>query len=117
MSSTTMAVWSMPRNRSVCGTVPLRGALVRRERNDLEKVPVGIAEVERADPSGAGIPIGQTLRPGGRVLDAVLPEPCIGPCHVADDDRDVLKRAIVGTDVGRHGPAFRRQKLGQFNLL
>ena len=44
------------------------------KRDDLEKVAVGIAEVERADAAGIRVPVRQALRSGRRVLDAVLPE-------------------------------------------
>ena len=47
-------------------------ALARRERDDFEKMAIGIAEVERADAAGVRVPVGQPLRSGGRVLDAVL---------------------------------------------
>ena len=93
---------------------PLPGGKCR----DLEEVPIGIAEVEGADPAGVRVPVGQPLRAGRRVLDAVLAAArAYAFVHVADDDRDVLEDAIVGPHVGRHRPALRRQELGQLDRL
>ena len=64
----------MPRKTSVGARVPLGCPLSGGKRDDLEKVPIGIAEVERADPAGVRVPVGKPLRAGGRVLDAVLPQ-------------------------------------------
>ena len=55
--------------------VPPRLPFARRERDDFEKVAVGIAEVEGADAAGVRVPVGKPLRSGRCVLDAVLSQP------------------------------------------
>jgi hypothetical protein len=41
----------------------------------------------------------------------------VGLVHVADDDRDVLKRVIVTAPVRRDRPSFRREILDQLDRL
>jgi len=89
----------MPRKMPL--PAPARVALVGRELQDLERVAVGIAEVERLDPARLGIPVRQPLRPGGDLLDLVATEPEVGLLQVAGDDRDVLEPDVVAPGVGR----------------
>ena len=105
-----------PHEQSPRGFVPSRLSFVRRERDDFDEVPVGIAKVEGADTTGIRIPVGKPLRTGRGVLDPVLLQPLVRLRDVADHDRDVLEETIVGTDIRRNGSSFRRQKLGELGL-
>src|SRR3954447_11080426 len=75
--------------------VPLRIALARREPQDLQRMPVRIAKIERADAARVEVPDRQKLRPRRRMLHLVLPEPLVTAIHVADNDRDVLKPVVI----------------------
>ena len=77
------------------GCLPLRVAFAGGELQDLERMTVGVLEVERLDSARRDVPIREPLRLGRCVLDLVLSEARIGGIHVGDDDRDVLEPAIV----------------------
>ena len=44
-------------------------------------------------------------------------QPSVRAIHIADDQRYVLKPAIVAARIGRRGPALRRQVLGELDEL
>src|SRR5262245_43799878 len=73
--------------------VPLRAAFPWRKENDLQKMTVRIAKVERADSAGVGIPIRKALRSARGMLYMAVAQQLIGFRDVADDDRDVLEEA------------------------
>ena len=66
MSSTAMAVWSMPRKRRSVGRCQRGIALPGREFEDLQGMAVGVLEVEGPDAAGDGVPGRQGLRGRGR---------------------------------------------------
>src|SRR5947207_3081211 len=65
--------------------VPLRITLIRRERQDLKEMAVGIAKIESLNAARLLVPVGKTLRTGGCVLYFVPAQPLIRAIHVADD--------------------------------
>src|SRR5262249_17728303 len=73
------------------GSAPFFRALILRELQNLEWMPVRIFEIERLDSRSVLVPIGKALLPGRCMLDLVLAQPGIGFIHVADDDRNVLE--------------------------
>src|SRR6266540_7190973 len=97
--------------------MPFRIALAFGEFEHFERMPVGVAEIERADAAGVRIPIGEELRAWRCMLDLVFAQPAIGTIHVAHDDRGVLKPAIVAMGVSRDGASFGREVLGEFENL
>ena len=103
--------------RGCRGLVPPGESLAGRERDDLEKVAIRIAEVEGTDPTGVRVPVRKALRSGGRVLDAVILQHGVCLVDVAHDNGDVLERAIVCPDIRWNRPALRRQKLRQLNFF
>src|SRR5262249_41989187 len=97
--------------------MPFRIALAGRKAQDFEEVSIGIAEVERLDAAGAGIPIRQALRLGRGVGDAVCAQMRIRAIHVAYDDGDVLEPAIVAARIrGNRAPLW-REVFGQLQAL
>lgn len=98
-------------------TVPAWVSLARGERDQLEEVPVGIAEVESFDAARVRVPVGKALRARGGVPHPVLPQARVGPLHVAHDDGDVLERAVVAAHVGRDLASGRGEVLGELQLL
>jgi hypothetical protein len=87
------------------------------ELQDLQEVAVRVAEVEGLDAAGVGVPVGERLRAARGVPDAVLPQPGVGPVHVARDDGDVLEGVVVGPDVSRYRPSRWGEVLGELDLL
>jgi hypothetical protein len=80
-------------------------------------VTIGIFEVKRLNASGIGVPVRQPLRTGGGVLDLMLPQPLVSTLHIADDECDVLKPAIVTTRIHRNRSAPRGEEFGQFDAF
>jgi hypothetical protein len=97
---------------SAVGLLPLGVALSGGKLEDFEMVSVGITEIEGLDAAGVGIPIGQALRPGRGVLHLVLAQDLVGAVHAGDDDRHVLKDAVVAPEVSGNGPAARGEVFG-----
>src|SRR6266478_1143151 len=97
--------------------MPLGRALVRWEREDLQIVAVWVSKVERLDASRIGIPIRQTLRACGRMLDFGAAQPGIRSLHIAHDDRDVLERVIVSAHVRGNWSSPRCQELHELQML
>src|SRR5207249_2871778 len=80
-------------------------------------VTVWVFEVEGLDAAGVGVPVRQTLGTGGSVLDLVLAQPLIGTVHVTNDNRDMLKPAIIAARVHWDRSALGRQIFGQLDEL
>src|ERR1051325_1110928 len=75
--------------------LPLLIALAFRKLQNLEPVLIRIAKVESLDAAGVLVPVRQTLWTGRSVFDLVLAQQCVSLIHVAGDDGNVLKPAIV----------------------
>jgi hypothetical protein len=85
--------------------LPAPIALAGREPDELERMAVGVAEVERADAAGVRVPVGEALGLRRHVGDALVTEPLVRAVHVANDDRHVLEPAVVAARVdGRRPP-------------
>jgi hypothetical protein len=97
--------------------LPARIALTRWEVQHLEVVAVRIAEIERRNATGVLVPRGQRLRAGRRVSDAVRAQGSICTVHVAHDDRDVLKPAVVAARVRRNRTPLRGEELTKLEGL
>src|SRR5512146_1160036 len=97
--------------------MPFGKPLGRREREDLERVAIRILEVERLDAARTGIPIGQPLWSGGRVLHPVRTQPRVCLVHVAHDDRDVLEPAVLTPRIHGNWTPARREVLRELDLL
>jgi hypothetical protein len=95
--------------------LPARLTLACRIRDHLERVAVGVLEVEGRDAAGVRVPVREALRPRGGVADPMLPEACVGLLHVGDDDGDVLERAVVAAGVGWSGAPRRRKVFSQLD--
>src|SRR5262245_31234935 len=95
--------------------LPLWIAFTRWELQDLQMVTIRIFEVKSLNAPSIGVPVWQPLRTGGGMLDLVLAQPLVGTIHVADDERDVLKPAIVTTRIHRDRPAPRGEEFGQLD--
>src|ERR1043166_3283691 len=93
--------------------LPLLIALAFRKLKNLEPVLVGIAEVKSFDATGVLVPIRQPLWTGGSMFDFVLAQPGVGPVHVAGDDGNVLKPAIVAARINWNWTSLWRQILCQ----
>src|SRR6516164_5472408 len=49
------------------------------------------------------------------MLDFVLTKPRVGLVHIADNERNVLKRSIVAAEINRNRPALGRQEFREFD--
>jgi hypothetical protein len=78
---------------------------------------VGILKKERLDSTRVLVPVRQALGAGRGVLDLLYAEVLIRLVHVAHDDGDVLKPAVVAARVERDWPTARRQELSQVKEL
>src|SRR6266849_6134763 len=81
------------------------------ELQNLHGMFIGVFEVESLDAARVFVPIRQTLRARGSVLDFVLPQNRIRTVHIADDDGDVLKPHVVASGIDGNGAALGSQKL------
>ena len=106
-----------PEEQAVACLVPLRGTFAFREFKNFDRMLVGVFEVERLDTGGILVPVGQSLRPRGSVLDVILAEHLIRLVHVADDDSNVLKPKIVAARIGWNSAAAWRKELNEFDRL
>src|SRR2546425_11528068 len=97
----------------VSRAVPLRLAFPLRKLQNLQRVTVWVFEVEGLDAAGVGVPVRQALGTGGSVLDLVLAQPLIGAVHVTNDNRNMLKPAIIAARVHWDRSALGRQIFGQ----
>src|SRR5262245_23728777 len=88
-------------NATRARTTPFRISLVGRERENFEKVPIRIAEIECVDATRVLVPVRQPLRSRRSVLDLVFPQPFIGSIHIAGDNSDVLEPAVVRSGIWR----------------
>src|SRR5215472_5885219 len=77
----------------VRGGMPLRLPFVGREVDELQRVAVGIPEVEGFDAGGIYIPIGKALWAGRDFLHMRITQPLVRGLQVAYDNGDVLKPA------------------------
>src|SRR5215813_14876156 len=101
----------------VAGAMPFGQSLTFRKGENFQKVIIGITEVESFNAGGIAVPCRQRLWTAAGMLHAVLTQPGIGRIHIARNDGDVLKPAIVAARIGGHRSAFRRQKFGEFDLF
>src|SRR5205085_10524852 len=76
---------------------------------------VGIAKIKCANATGVRVPVRQPLRSWRSMLHLVFPEPLVCLIHVADDNGDVLKPAVIAARIDRGGTSFRGQILGQLD--
>ena len=51
------------------------------------------------------------------MLHFVLPQPRIGLVHIAHDDRDVLKPAIIAAGIDRNRPTLGREIFSELNVF
>ncbi len=100
-----------PEEQCTVASLPPCRALAGRELQYLQRIAFRVMKIKGTDPSGIGIPVGQALRAARHRFDLKLPQPCVGPIHIADDDGDVLEPAIVAVRIERNGPATRTEKL------
>ena len=96
---------------------PLRITFARRELQHLERMPVGVAEVEGADATGGRVPVRQPLRTFRDSLHSSGPKHRVRPVHVRHDDGHVLEPPVVAPRVVRRGAPLRLQVLGQIDAL
>src|SRR5437016_1923737 len=97
--------------------MPLGIALAGGEGQNFQRMAVRVAKIKCADAAGVLVPIGQSLRAWRSVLYFVPAQPSVRAVHIPDDQRYVLKPAIVAARIGRRGTAFRRQVLGKLDEL
>ena len=83
------------------GVLPLRIAFARRKENDFQHMILRVAKIKRLDARRAFVPFRQRLRRGRDVLHLVREQPRVSRVHVAHDDRDVLKPAVVAARIRR----------------
>src|SRR6266852_6028037 len=91
--------------------MPLGIAFTLGELQNLHGMFIGVFEVESFDAARVFVPIRQSLRTGGGVLDFILSQNRVGAVHVADDDGDVLKPHVVASGIYGNGAALGSQKL------
>ena len=112
--------WRCGRCRGTVGrsaACHLGSPLSGRELQDLERMAVGIAEIEGPDARGVGDRLGEQLRPGGSVAHLEAAKPRVCAVHVAHDDGYVLEPVVVAPAVHRRRPARRREVLGELQVL
>src|SRR4029079_17526568 len=82
--------WIDAEKHPEAGAVPFRVALVGRELKDLERMAVGVLEVEGTNTGGVGNGFRKELRLSRSEPHVVGTKDPIGAVHVADDDGDML---------------------------
>src|SRR5262249_3013140 len=101
----------------VRGGMPLRLPFVGREVDELQRVAVGIPEVEGFDAGGIDIPLEKARRAGGDLLAMRIPQPRVRALHVASDNGDVLKPAVIAARVGGNRAASRPWELHKVDVF
>lgn len=91
-----------PLEQCLARLMPERLALTGRELDQLQRMSVRIAEIERLDPRRLLVPRGQCLRTLGDQFDAALDQPSISRGHVAHDDRHMAEPVVVAAAVFGH---------------
>src|SRR5215472_662883 len=98
-------------------SMPFRCALIRRELQNFERMAVRVREIERANAGSRFDVLWKSLWPRRSVLHLVLSQPSVSFVHVACNDGDMLKPAVVAAGVWRHRPSFRRQIFSELDEL
>src|SRR5215469_11304300 len=80
--------------------MPFQLTFLRRELQNLQRVSVRILEVKGANSGCCLEVVGQKLGAGRDLTNLILAKPVIGAIHVACDDGDMLKPAIVAEGNG-----------------
>src|SRR6266478_7049991 len=78
---------------------------------------VRVLKIEGRDAGSVLVPVRKPLRPGRSVLNFVLPQPGVRLVHIADNDGDVLKPAIVAARIDGDWSTFRRQVFCELDEL
>src|SRR5215471_11792522 len=98
--------------------LPAGGALVLREPDEFEVVPIRVPEIKRPDARSSRDRVWQSLRRCADVLDVLFAQCCVGGIHIAHDDGKVLKPQVVAAAGRWNGIASgRRKELSQLDTL
>src|SRR5215469_637895 len=97
--------------------VPFGCPLACGKLQHLKIVTIRVTEIKSLDSAGVRVPVWKALRATRCVFHVEAAQACVGCRHIAHDDRDVLKPAVVAARVERDRSAAWRQELLQFQVL